>query len=120
MSPWLYIFIYAIVAYNLSFWLVYKDGPFNLFKGIRRVVYMISPSFAKVFECMNCTPTWIGLILSGLNLLFLPNNPLTPFSMISVGELPWFVIMALDAVFTSGIVYLIDVIETRINRQNEE
>ena len=116
---WFITFLYCIVAYNISFWLVYKDGPFRIFEGFRRIVAKISPSFAKVFECMNCTPMWVGMFLSGLNVLFLPNNPMTPFGIVGNDFLPWYSVIILDGIFTSGIVYLIDVVENRLNKDED-
>ena len=112
---WLRLFVYVMISYNLSFWLVYKDGPFNIFEGFRKIIRRISPSMGKVFECMNCTPTWIGMFLSALNAIFDPTIPFTPFRLAFGVDHPWFVILVFDAIFTSGIVYLIDVLETWVN-----
>lgn len=110
---WFKLFIYVIVAYNISFWMVYKNGPFGIFDKFRGLIRWISPSFAEVFECMNCTPTWVGIILSSLSYAFLSID-VTP-SMLAFGDsVQWYVGIPIDAVFTSGIVYLIDRLETSI------
>lgn len=114
---WLKLLTYLIVAYNISFWLVYKNGPFGLFQRFRDIVAWFSRSFAEVFNCMNCTPTWVGLFLSSANALFAPEMAMTPVRLAFGADLlPWYVIVAFDAVFTSGAVFLIDVLETKFEQ----
>lgn len=117
---WLKLLVYLIVAYNISFWLVYKNGPFGLFQRFRDLVAWFSKSFAQVFECMNCTPTWVGLFLSSFNAIFASHMALTPTRLaFGLDSMPWYVIIILDAIFTSGAVFLIDTIETRIEKNEQ-
>lgn len=104
---WFILLIYSVTAYNMAFWLVYKDGPFGLFNGIRNLTAKISPSFANVFDCMNCTSTWCGFILSALNTIFLPSILVTPMGLVFGDTINVFIRIFLDGMCTSGIVYLI-------------
>ena len=65
----LYLIIYVICAYNVSFWLVFGEGPFGIFQKFRDFVEKVSPQMRKALNCMNCTPTWVGMIASILNLI---------------------------------------------------
>jgi hypothetical protein len=107
----LYLIIYIICAYNVSFWLVYSEGPFEIFDKFRNFVAKVSPQLRKALDCMNCTPTWVGLIASILNILILPAIPLTPFGILLHGQVWWGIIIALDAIFTSGAVYLTNTLQ---------
>lgn len=114
---WLKLTVYLIIAYNISFWLVYKNGPFGLFQKFRDIVAWFSESFAEVFTCMNCTPTWVGIFLSSLNAIFASNLALTPVRLAFGPEsMPWYLFIIFDAIFTSGAVFLIDTIETRLEK----
>jgi hypothetical protein len=102
----LYLLIYVICAYNVSFWLVYGEGPFGIFEKFRNLVEKLSPQLRKALDCMNCTPTWVGLIASSLNLIILPTLPLTHFGILLYGKVWWGIIIFLDTIFTAGAVYL--------------
>lgn len=115
---WFIIFVYSIVAYAISNILVYANGPFHIFRNIRKIATKIHPQLGELFDCMICMPTWIGIILSGLNLYFLPNYGLTPFNMIATG-MPWYAILIFDGSFTSGIVWLIHTVQEAIERSGE-
>lgn len=107
-------FLYFIVAYSISFLFVYAEGPFDIIDKLRNVVDKIAPSIGKVFDCMYCFPTWVGLCLSGANQLFLHNVPLTPFFVLLGTTCPWYVIVILDVFVTNGMVYITDCIIKRI------
>lgn len=107
----LYLIVYVICAYNVSFWLVYSEGPFEIFEKFRNLVAKVSPQLRKALDCMNCTPTWVGLIASTLNLIILPYFPLTPFGILLQNEVWWGIIIFLDTIFTAGSVYLLHTLQ---------
>lgn len=115
MTP-LYLLIYVICAYNVSFWLVFSEGPFGIFDKFRDFVERVSPQLRKALDCMNCTPTWCGMLASILNMILLPSVPLTPFYILLNGHAWWGIIIALDAIFTSGAVYLIHTLQEMMER----
>lgn len=108
------IILYFIVAYSISFLFVYSMGPFDIIDKFRNLIIKISPSIGKVFDCMYCFPTWVGIGLSLINQFLLPNIGLTPFYLLMGGITPWFVILILDMLVTSGTVYIIDCITKRL------
>jgi len=107
----LYLIIYIICAYNVSFWLVYGEGPFGIFEWFRNFVERYAPQLRKALDCMNCTPTWVGLIASTFNLIILPNLPLTPFGILLYGKVWCVIIIFLDMIFTAGAVYLLHTLQ---------
>lgn len=112
----LVIILYFLCAYNASFWLVYSEGPYGIFNKFRDFVERISPQMRKALDCMNCTPTWVGLIASSLNFLLLPSLNLTPWSIVLDGtDVRWLAI-PLDALLTSGVVYLINTFQEMMER----
>ena len=112
----LVIILYFLCAYNASFWLVYSEGPYGIFNKFRDFVERVSPQMRKALDCMNCTPTWVGLIASSLNLLLLPSLNLTPWSIVLDGiDVRWLAI-PLDALLTSGVVYLINTFQEMMER----
>ena len=112
----LVIIMYFLCAYNTSFWLVYSEGPYGIFNKFRDFVERVSPQMRKALDCMNCTPTWVGLIASSLNFLLLPSLNLTPWSIVLDGtDVRWLAI-PLDALLTSGVVYLINTFQEMMER----
>lgn len=112
----LVIIMYFLCAYNASFWLVYSEGPYGIFNKFRDFVERVSPQMRKALDCMNCTPTWVGLIASSINFLLLPSLNLTPWSIVLEGtDVRWLAI-PLDALLTSGVVYLINTFQEMMER----
>jgi hypothetical protein len=107
----LYLLVYIICAYNVSFWLVYSEGPFEIFDKFRNFVAKVSPQLRKALDCMNCTPTYIGLLASSINLIFFPTLPMTPFGILLYNKMWWGIIIVLDTIFTSGAVYLLHTLQ---------
>ena len=101
------LFFYFIIAYSLSFLFVYSTGPFDIIERFRGFIFKLSPSIAKVFDCMYCFPTWVGLGLSLLNQFVITTIAFTPFCIL-FSTAPWYVILFLDVFVTNGIVYIID------------
>jgi len=112
----LYLLIYIVCAYNVSFWLVFSEGPFEIFNKFRNLVAKLSPQLRKALDCMNCTPTWVGMIASALNLIILPSIPLTPFGILLYNEVWWGIIIFLDTIFTAGSVYLLHTLQEMMER----
>ena len=103
-----YILVYMVMMYGLSNILVYGSGPFNILNKMRSFCSSHLTVIGEMLECMMCTSTNIGWIFSLLNIIFLPSLPLTPFmNIISNVSDYWFLIIVLDAFFTSGAVWLI-------------
>jgi len=109
---WVRLIVYILVAYGISFMLVYSNGPFHIFEKIRKYAPKIHPHFEEMLSCMFCTPTWVGFGLSIIDNIFGTN--VTPFHMLYGGELNVVYITMLDMVATASSVYLIDTIQNNI------
>lgn len=111
----LIIFCYVILAYGLANMVCYAEGPWNVFEWWREVADHISEGFGKLFNCMMCFSTWVGLVLSIVDLL-IPKVAFTPFNLLLAGSGLWWLIPILDALFTSGAVWLVHNFEEACER----
>lgn len=109
---------YVIMAYGLCEILVFFDGPFDLVEKFRKFCHWVSPSFGKLFTCMACLSTWIGLMMSALNYLAVP-VAFTPFNIILGQTGMWWLIIFLDGMFTCGIVWLLYQLEEMMERTGQ-
>lgn len=109
------IFCYILFAYGLSNMVVYARGPFGIFEWWRGFMHNIDEHLGEMFTCMICFPTWVGILSSVVDLLF-KSFAFTPFNVILGGFAPWWLIIILDACFTSGTVWLLDQFETAMER----
>ena len=93
----------------------YAEGPWGIFEWWREVADNISEGFGKLFNCMMCFSTWVGLLVSIVDLL-IPAAAFTPFNIILAGSGLWWLIPILDAGFTSGAVWLVHNFEEACER----
>ncbi len=113
------VFCYIIVAFGACNVIVFGEGPFHIFTKIRNWAYSIDEHFAKVFTCMMCLPANFGWICSLVN-WFLISTPFTPFNIIFNGnDNLWFMAALCDGAFTSGIVYLIYILNDFFEKKIE-
>ena len=122
MNNILFILCYVIMAYGLSNLLVYGSGPFNILIRFREICGKRLPTLGEMLECMMCTSTNVGWVLSLLNIIILPSVPFTPFNILFNNINIWYVIIPFDAFITSGAVWLIhtcqETLESITNRNN--
>lgn len=118
-SSWFIVFVFSVMVYSISNHLVYAHGPFHLYDKIRDIAHKIHPNLGELFECMICFPTWVGMGLSLCNYFLLGNVALTPFMILLNGVAPWWIIMALDGFFGSAVGWLIDTIQSAVERSNQ-
>ena len=111
----LFIFCYILCAYGIANMFAYAEGPWGIFEWWRAVAHNIGENFGKLFTCMMCFSTWIGLFFSGIDLLF-KSFAFTPFNILLGAVAPWWLILILDAGFTSGIVWLLHNFEEACER----
>lgn len=114
-----FIFCYIIMAYGLSNLLVYGSGPFNFLGKMRNFCYNYIPTLGDMLDCMMCTSTNIGWIVSLLNILFLPSLPITPFNILLHDNSLWYYIIPFDAFMTSGAVWLIHTFQEYLEKKKE-
>ena len=110
------IIAYTLFAYGITNMIIFASGPFGIFEKWRNFAHRISYGFGELFTCPMCLSTWVGLIFSLCNIIFVRDVAFTPFNMIfGVGEYgPFTVIM--DMGFTSGVVWLLYQLDEMMER----
>lgn len=103
------VLIYCLIAYGLTLLLVKGRGPFNIIGFFRDVMAAISKDFGLMFDCMLCTGTNVGLILSIIDVC-VPAIAFTPASLI-LGTY-WWLIIPFDMFLTGGVAWFINSVET--------
>jgi hypothetical protein len=108
--------IYIFLSYGISNILVFAAGPFHIFKFYRENIGKIHPHLEEVANCMICTPTWVGIILSLVNIFLVPNFPFTPYNEIIRNKDFWLLIILLDGCTTSGLVWILHTFQEMCER----
>ena len=113
------LFCYIMTAYGACNVIAFGDGPFYIFLRLRQFAYEISEQMGKLFSCMMCLPANFGWICSLVNWFFIP-VAFTPFNIIFYGysEL-WWLAMLCDGAITSGLVYLIYIVNECVEKKIE-
>lgn len=110
------VFLYSLMCYGISSAIVYYGGPFDIFVKFRELIAG-SDYLDKLFSCMFCLPTNIGIVLSVLSLLFANDTPFTPFTVLLYGNFNlWPLIIIFDGFYTGAIVSIIDTVMEKITR----
>lgn len=108
MMMFCFIVLYSFMMYGLTNLLVYGTGPFDILLKGREFCNKRLPMIGKMLECMMCTSTNLGWLLSLINILVFPMLNLTPFVTLFGGLYEyWYLILVFDALFTTGIVWVI-------------
>ena len=117
MSNLLIIICYTLVAYGACNVIAFGDGPFYIFTRLRSWANDISEHFGKLFSCMMCLPANFGWICSLFNWFLIP-IAFTPFNIIFAGQPGlWFLALLCDGAFTTGIVYLIYILNEYLEKR---
>lgn len=119
MATWLIIFCYCIMAYGFCNMVAFGSGPFRIFERLRGWADSISQHFGQLFTCMMCLPANLGWILSLIDWFLIPAAAFTPFNIIFLGTKLWWLAMILDCCFTTGIVWLIHVVDEWLEQEPE-
>ena len=112
------IICYLLGAYGLSNLLVYGSGPWNVLGKIRDFATKHIKVLGEMLECMMCTSTNIGWIVSLLNIILFPTIPFTPFNILICDINMWLLIIIADACITSGTVWLLHTLQEAFERWN--
>jgi hypothetical protein len=99
---------------------IYGSGPFRVFEKIRYWSNRINQHFGEVFTCFMCFPTWLGIMLSIIDIFVVTNYTFTPFSTIIDDVSLWWLIIPLDAGFTSGSTFLLHQLDEMMERVAEQ
>ena len=112
MSNILIIFLYIFAVYGFSNMVVFSSGPFRIFEKIREWSSNLSEHFGTLFSCMICLPANVGWIASIIDWFLIPNLALTPFNILLAGTNLWWVALIADCCLTSGLVWIINNVES--------
>lgn len=108
---WFTIIVYILAVYGLSNIIVFGEGPFYILERWRELMYNIHPNIGKLFSCMMCLPSNLGWLISLIDWFLIPVIAFTPFNIVFAGTGLWWLAMILDMGFTSGICWLLYVID---------
>ena len=108
---WFISISYILAVYGIANVIVFGEGPFYFLEKWRSFAYSIHPNFGKLFSCMMCLPANIGWIMSLIDWFLIPSIALTPFNIILAGTGLWWLALILDMGITSGLCWLIYVID---------
>lgn len=109
--------IFSFTSYSLVNMLIYFDGPFKIFHYIRSIAALISPQFEELFRCQACCSTWVSFFISTLNLVLIPSIPFTPFNMLLGDTDLWWLIIMLDGLCGSGVVWMLFRLEDYLTKK---
>ena len=108
---WLSIIAYVFAAFGFCNMVAFGSGPFRIFERLRNWSDGISEHFGSLFKCMMCLPANFGWIMSLIDWFLIPAAAFTPFNIILAGTGLWWLAMLFDCCFTTGIVWLIYVLD---------
>ena len=113
---------YILLSYGLSNLIVYSNGPFHIFLKWREISHKIGEKFGELFTCMLCISTWIGLLLSIIDIYVIKNYSYTPYNILMPECEYKILVMVFDMGFTSASVWLLHQLEEMFERigNNEE
>lgn len=106
-----FVFFYLLMAYGLSNLLVYGNGPYDIIYKFREFCNDKLPKLGEMLECMMCTSTNVGWIVSLINIILIPHIPFTPFNYVFSDISFWYLIIPFDAFITSGFVWIVHTIQ---------
>ena len=107
---------YILFAYGICNMVIFAKGPFGIFERWREFSHEISDGFGELFTCPMCLSTWVGLVFSLINILFVPSIAFTPFNMVfGVGNCVLLTLI-MDMGLTSGVVWLLHQLEEMMER----
>ena len=98
-----------LIAYAMSFMLVYSNGPCNIFAAIRHLLGKIHSTVRELFDCIFCTATWVGFTLSLINTFLLREYPFTPMNLY-FQDMEWWIKLIGDGCITASIAYILNTI----------
>lgn len=108
------------MTYGLSNLLVYGSGPFNILGRFRDFSHKYLGTFGDMLDCMMCTSTNIGFVLSILDFFIFHNIMFTPFNILFNDTNLWYLIIPFDGFVTSGVVWLIHTVQETLELSNNE
>ena len=97
--------------------IAFGSGPFRIFERIREWSEGVSEHFGLLFKCMMCLPANFGWIMSLVDWFLIKPVAITPFNIILSGTGLWWLAMILDCCFTTGVVWLLYVLDEWLEQE---
>jgi hypothetical protein len=95
------LLVFILLSYSISNIIVFG----SIFSGFRNFCERLSPNFfGKLFNCMMCTPFWVGFVLS-ITFNLLGYGFMSPLYSLGVDSL--FLVLFLDSCLASGTTWLL-------------
>lgn len=118
MSTFALIIVYTLAVYGLSEMVVFGSGPFHIFEKWRNFTENINGHFGELFQCMLCFPTWVGLLFSLINVLFIPMAFTPACQLLGVGNNVFVSILTvfIDMMYAAGSCWLLYRLEECMDR----
>ncbi|MCD8207753.1 MAG: hypothetical protein LUD72_07440 [Bacteroidales bacterium] len=110
---------YILATFGLTELVIFFDGPLNILSGFRKAMNYFSPSLGKLVGCPACFSTWVGIILSTVNYLFI-TVPFTPFNLVFRGTNYWWLIVPLDCFLTAGTTWTLYQLDEYLEKNSVE
>ena len=110
------IVIYILVCYGMANMIVYANGPFHIFRKLHSYLDREYPMLGEMISCMICLPTWIGFLMSAINIIFFTYSAFTPMNSVIFDKNLWPIIVFLDGMLTSGACWLIHTLQEMMER----
>jgi hypothetical protein len=104
------IIAYVLAMYGLSNLLVFGSGPYNILGKFRNLAKSRFPQIGNMLDCMMCTPTNIGFLMSIVDTVLVTVS-FTPFNLLIGDATLWFLIIPMDGFLTSSTTWLIHTLQ---------
>ena len=112
------IFTFCLIVYGISNTIVFANGPFHIFKKMHTYLDEAHPMLAEASRCMICTPWWVAMFISSVNLIFFSLFPITPMNFLINDKTMFLFIIFFDGAIGSGINWLIHTLQEALERSN--
>ena len=110
------IIIFLLLVYGICNIIVFANGPFHIFIKMHDYFKEHHPMLEEVTSCMICLPTWVGMFLSAVNLIFFPYLPFTPMNIVLYGGNIWLISIFFDGLIASGGNWLLHTFQEMMER----
>lgn len=110
------LFIYCLMVYGLCNIIIFGNGPFHFIKKTHEWLQPRYPMLNEMLTCFICLPTQCGFVFSALNILLFPTLGFTPMNTLFDDKALWPIIIFLDGMFASGIIWLIHTFQEMMER----
>ncbi len=111
------LIIFFLLVYGICNIIVFANGPFHVFSKMHEYFKANHPVLEELTSCMICLPTWVGMFISVVNLLFFPLFTLSPMNYIIADKALWPIIIFFDGLIASGGNWLIHTIQESLEKE---